>query len=1085
MSPVSGRISYLLLLFVFWNISFLALDAQDAKKTSPGPQPDYSAEAYVVEESAERWNFEGDGTGTHENTARVRVQSDAGVQRFGLLTFPYQKANETIEVGYVRVRKPDGSIVPTPLDDVQDMPAKITQEAPYYSDLREKQVPVKGLSSGDVLELQCRWHVTKPLAPGQFWLSFQFPREEIVLRQKVQVGVPRDRAVKVKSPKLAPTVSEEGGYRVYTWTRSNLVRETTPKNELAQLVPRGRLPAPDVQLSSFHSWEELGRWYDELQRGRIIPTTEISERAAQLTRNAPDNPAKLRAIYKYVSTEFRYIGVAFGIGRYQPHFATEVLGNQYGDCKDKHTLMASLLAAAGIPAYPDLINSSHAVDPDVPSPAQFDHVITAVPQGKETFWLDTTVAVAPLGYLLPALRDKRALVIFSEKPAVFEATPPDPPFPTSWIFKIDAKLDDSGTLEGKVEQTLRGDFEVLVRTSLRSTSKTQWKDVIQQISYGIGFAGEVSDVFASLPESTETPLHFSYTYKRKDYPDWKQHRISPPVPTVFALPIEEDGKLPSNFWLGSPGEFRFESRVELPKGYSVDLPDKRDLQQGFAAYHSQYAQVGNVLVAQYRVEVKGREISGAAVNDYKTFAEKVHEDREQLIPLSSEKPQSAMQAAVKIEDQIWRLPDSSDPKALQAEDEARAAIQQGSLQGAIDGFKRAVAQDPKFTRDWLFLGQLYMASMQKDAAVDAFRKGLDSDPRQPLPYKVLAFALTSLGRRNESIRVWQDLAKVAPEDHDIPTNMGSLLIAEKRYREAVPYLETAVKLYPQSSRFLMLLATAYLQDGEDEKALGIFGKALQLEPGANTKNSIGYELADANRRLDDALRYAQEAVRDEEEASRKIQLSTLAVDDLRHTTSLGAYWDTLGWVHYRLGNLKEAEGYLHAAWTVLQDPVIGYHLGQVYEKQQRKQDALRMYRLVAGQRSRGAESVQAAADAQKRLERLDTAATSKGTHAFADSFAGEELGRERTISLPRLVSMQATAEFFVLLAPGPKVEDTKFISGSDQLKSAGKALAQAHFKISFPENSSGRVVRRGILACYPVTGCSFVLIPTEAVTRVE
>ncbi len=55
----------------------------------------------------------------------------------------------------------------------------------------------------------------------------------------------------------------------------------------------------------------------------------------------------MKALYSYVSTQFRYIGVSFGIGRYQPHGAAEVLANQYGDCKDEHTLLASLLAAVG------------------------------------------------------------------------------------------------------------------------------------------------------------------------------------------------------------------------------------------------------------------------------------------------------------------------------------------------------------------------------------------------------------------------------------------------------------------------------------------------------------------------------------------------------------------------------------------------------------------------------------------------------------------------------------------------------------------------------------------------------------------
>jgi len=1080
---MSCRALGLFLLFVC--NAFPSSTAQDVKKASTGPQPDYSAEAFVVEESTDSLSFENDGTSTRESLARARIQSDAGVQRFGLLTFSYQKSVETVEIDYIRVRKPDSSIVATPLDDVQDMPSNITREAPFYSDLREKHAPVKGLSTGDVLEWQCHWRQTKPLVPGQFWTSFAFSHDDIVLKQQLQISVPRERAVKVKGSGSPPTISDDGQRRVYKWIRSNLERTATSKADAVQLAIHGRQPSPDVQLSSFQSWEEVGRWYDGLQRQRIAPSPEIREKATDLTRNATDDAAKLRAIYKYVSTDFRYIGVSFGIGRYQPHSAAEVLNNQYGDCKDKHTLLAALLAAVGIRVYPALINSSHAIDPDVPSPGQFDHVITAIPQGKDTLWLDTTTEVAPFGYLAVPLRSKRALVVFSEKPPDFQQTPADPPFPSLWTFKIDAKLDDSGTLEGKVEQTMRGDMEVIFRAALRSLPRPQWKDLIQRISYSTGFAGDVSDVTASAPESTEAPIKFAYTYKRKDYPDWKEHRIVPPAPNLAVPPSEEDGKLPTSVWLGAPGEFKFESRVELPKGYAPDLPKKKDLQQDSVEYHSSYTLEGNVLVAHYRVLVKGSEVTGAAVKDYKEFAEKVNEDRDQFIPLSSGQPQTAEAAVLGMRNQVWALPASSDPKALQSEEEAKAAIQQGSPQGAIDGFKRAVSQDPKFTRDWIWLGEMYLGLMQKDAGVAALRKAVESDPQQPLSYKVLAFALTSLNRRSEAIQVWQDLAKVEPDDHDIPTNMGNLLSAEKRYPEALPYLESAVKLYPQRPGPLLSLGLAYLRKGEDDKALSIFDKAIKLQPGAGVKNNVAYELAVANKHLDEALRYAQEAVHEVEDASQKVQLSKLADDDLKYTLSLAADWDTLGWVHYRMGNLRQAEGYLYAAWTVQQLSTVGCHLGQVYEKQQRKQDAEHMYRLVVDQQSRGAEDAEAVTEARQHLQRLNAPATSSRLGRFQGSLAADELSRDRTIYLPKLATQHASAEFFLLFAPGPKVEDTKFISGSDNLRSAGKVLGQAHFKVAFPENSSGRLVRRGVMACYPTTGCSFVLMPTEAVHSIE
>ena len=90
------------------------------------------------------------------------------------------------------------------------------------------------------------------------------------------------------------------------------------------------------------------------------------------------------AIYSFVSTQYRYIGISFGIGRYQPHAADDVLSNNYGDCKDKHTLLASLLQASGITLYPALISSSWKLDPDIPSPGavRSHHRLSAAGQGR-------------------------------------------------------------------------------------------------------------------------------------------------------------------------------------------------------------------------------------------------------------------------------------------------------------------------------------------------------------------------------------------------------------------------------------------------------------------------------------------------------------------------------------------------------------------------------------------------------------------------------------------------------------------------------------------------------------------------------
>src|SRR5438132_5111828 len=67
---------------------------------------------------------------------------------------------------------------------------------------------------------------------------------------------------------------------------------------------------------------------------------------------------------------------------------------------------------------------------------------------------------------------------------------------------------------------------------------------------------------------------------------------------------------------------------------------------------------------------------------------------------------------------------------------------------------------------------------------------------------------------------------------------------------------------------------------------------------------------------------------------------------MQHTHRLGMYWDTLGWIYFRMGTLDQVEKYLSAAWNLLQDPVIGDHLGQLYEKQRQFTCTARRWRQL-------------------------------------------------------------------------------------------------------------------------------------------
>jgi cytochrome c-type biogenesis protein CcmH/NrfG len=1086
--------------FLLFPLCLTAVRAEDQSSPKTGPIPDHSKEAVVIELSSTKVKFENDGTATRTDVGRFRIQSEAGVQRLGVLTFSYESANEALDIAYVRVHKSDGTLVATPQENVHDMAAQITREAPFYSDLREKHVAVKGLGIGDVLEYETSKRISKPLIAGQFWFEYSFSRGGIVLREQLELTVPLDRAIKINSTELKPAITDASGYRTYAWSTSHLqddsdLQQKRKQDEAVWKQVRGRFPQPDVTLGSFRSWEEIGAWYGKLQQDQIKPTPEIRAKASEITKDAKDDDAKIRAIYQYVSTQFHYIGIAFGIGRYQPHAASEVLENQYGDCKDKHTLFASLLNAVGIKAYPALISSSREIDADVPSPGQFDHVITFVPRESGALWLDTTPEVEPFAYLVSSLRDKHALVIPDDKPAFLVNTPAGLPFPSTETFRMDAKLSDAGVLEGNAEITVRGDLEYVLRSAFRSVPFPNWKDLTQRVSYGLGFSGDVSEATASSPEKIDEPFHFSYKYTKKDFGDWPSHRILAAVP-VINLPTLNDEQTAPTFpvWIGGPSsETTLHSEVELPKSLIPMLPTNIQEKTDFAEYDAKYSLKNGLFIADRHFSALVREVPVSEFERYKAFRKVVEDDYNSFVPLVSgvasatTTPAGTPEPSTSIQGQITSLPDSSNQEAIRLENEARDAVDKKDMQTAISSLYRAVASDSKFTRGWLMLGTLLMASKQTDAGEDAFQKAIAADPKQPVTYKTFAYSLMANSKFDDAIPVWRDLIKLSPDDVDGPANLGSCLLALKRYAEAAAALESASKLDPGRSNLQWQLASAYLNADNHAKAAAIFQKILQAHSDPEALNNAAYALAATDDELPTALRYAQRAVRAEEEASQKVTLPQLRVEDLEQTPRLFAYWDTLGLINGHLSNMEQAEKYLKASWVLSLNGFAASHLCHYYERLNRPKTAARMCQLALQRLplAAGPGMYKATSEIEETRARLEHISPGSSKSGNLNSVL-DDITSLRSFKMPRLLTGPVNADFFVLLASDSKtrrfkVQDVKFISGSEKLRSASKKLSLIDFNFASPDDIPTHIVRRGTLGCYPYGGCFFVLLDPDSV----
>src|SRR5207245_2701641 len=151
--------------------------------------------------------------------------------------------------------------------------------------LSQQRTTVQGLRAGEVVEYDLVTVAHTPLAAGQFWTEYEFDKNNIVLDEEFDVDVPADRALKLKNKAgMDPKITEEKGRRIYHWSGSHLQREDEDKDKTKKKKRKADDERPDVQLTTFATWEEVGRWYATLEKDRRAPSPEVRTKADEITK---------------------------------------------------------------------------------------------------------------------------------------------------------------------------------------------------------------------------------------------------------------------------------------------------------------------------------------------------------------------------------------------------------------------------------------------------------------------------------------------------------------------------------------------------------------------------------------------------------------------------------------------------------------------------------------------------------------------------------------------------------------------------------------------------------------------------------
>lgn len=512
----------------------------------------------------------------------------------------YNSFYETASIIYARTITPDGKIIPLKKNAIQIITP--FEKFPSFSDYKELSFSMPGVTIGSVIEYKIVKEARKPIIKGKFSSSYIFQWFNPTLLSRYKVITPKDINLKyfllnpLSDVQLSPKVIHQGDKKIYLWEYKNI----------PQIIAEDSMPPWDeiafhILVTNMESWEEFSRWWLKNVERKTEPNVAIREKVTELTKNLSTIKEKVEAIFDYVKREIRYIYIDLGKSGYEPESAQNVFENKYGDCKDKSTLLISMLKAAGISAHYVLIPTHEIRNliKDFPYPFQFNHCIVAVEKGGEYHFIDPVAENYRIDYL-PSWNQNRDVLIFKDQLYVFGRTPLAKAEENASYSQHQIKIGADGSIEGEVKILSSGEVEASWRSFFINYSPTGIKEY---------FENRVDKISprAKLLKYTHTdPLNFKERFVVNMKYDAIDYCKKARDVLIFEVPeIGEEcgikGKKERRYPLVVRNNFYSKNEVELniPEGYEVYyLPEPVELKNQYFEFRSAYRREGEKIFYQ-------------------------------------------------------------------------------------------------------------------------------------------------------------------------------------------------------------------------------------------------------------------------------------------------------------------------------------------------------------------------------------------------------------------------------------------------------------------------------------------------------
>ena len=540
----------------------------------------------------------------------VRALTARGVEQARAQSVQFSPDSQVVRVERARILRKDGTVIESKSEGERSL------SEPWYGlyyDLRARVVAFPQLEPGDTLELVTRLDDAGTNFFADYFGDFAYLQGTTSRRiaDYVLLGPPGRTFYAAASP-LPGLVHEEkklsDGGQVLRWTAHDVPR----------VVPEPSMPGSSelfawVHVSTYKDWDSVGRFYWGLVKDQLKVTDDVRKAAEEATRGIPaaDEAARIRAVYDFVVTRTRYVGLEFGINSFKPYPVETILNRRFGDCKDKASLMHAMLEAIGIDSRLALLRMKRlgGIDDHPASLAVFNHAILYVP--KYDLFLDGTAEFHGSGELPEDDRGAEALIVEptadGAKGSRFLRTPFARPQDNVDQREARIELSADGSAHLTLSGSARGSWTADARRAFEPADQRRVR-AEEVLTRGSWPGVKVTQAEVSDPHDIEAPfrsrivadapafasalggrLRFSPFGRRPSFVEtWASL-------SRRALPVQ----------LPFPQRTELTARVALPRGFVAALPEGSEESGPQGSWSVRYGREDGQVVARLSLELRG------------------------------------------------------------------------------------------------------------------------------------------------------------------------------------------------------------------------------------------------------------------------------------------------------------------------------------------------------------------------------------------------------------------------------------------------------------------------------------------------